>query len=125
MSQLVRRSSSIDDGAALATCQQIPPNFPGYEPYCPYTVDPGPDGEGLWTAPDFEKAQRLVRRSGTAGMPVRFRGVPWLPRGLRDYMVELLGDLGFRVSVEPGTKPNRHEPNGPARAFSRPARSLD
>jgi peptide/nickel transport system substrate-binding protein len=93
------------EGTALATCQQIPPNFPGYEPYCPYTVDPGPDGEGSWTAPDLEKAQRLLSRSGATGMPVRFRGVPWLPRGLSDYMVELLGDLGFRVSVEPGTKP--------------------
>ena len=50
----------------LPTCQTIPPNFPGYEPYCPYTMDPGPEGEGSWTAPDLEEAQRLVDRSGTA-----------------------------------------------------------
>ena len=29
------------EGAGLPTCQQLPPNFPGYEPYCPYTKDPG------------------------------------------------------------------------------------
>ena len=61
--------------AALPTCQQLPPNFPGYEPYCPYTMDPGPEGEGSWTAPDLEEAERLVRRSGTAGMRVRFEYV--------------------------------------------------
>ena len=44
-------------GAAIPTCQQLPPNFPGYEPYCPYTMDPGPEGEGSWTAPDLEEAE--------------------------------------------------------------------
>jgi peptide/nickel transport system substrate-binding protein len=89
--------------SGVPTCQQIPPNFPGYQPYCPYTTDPEPDGEGLWTAPDFERAQRLVRRSGTAGMPVTFKyaaaiyGPEWVSVG--DYMVELLDELGYRVSV--------------------------
>ena len=32
------------EAAARSTCQQLPPNFPGYEPYCPYTMDPGPEG---------------------------------------------------------------------------------
>ena len=32
------------EAAARATCQQLPPNFPGYKPYCPYTLDPGPEG---------------------------------------------------------------------------------
>ena len=32
------------EDAARATCQQLPPNFPGYEPYCPYTLNPGPGG---------------------------------------------------------------------------------
>ena len=64
------------EAAALPTCQQLPPNFPGYEPYCPYTMNPGPEGEGSWTAPDIEEAQRLVRRSGTAGMRVVFEYDP-------------------------------------------------
>jgi YVTN family beta-propeller protein len=56
------------EGTALPTCQQLPPNFPGYEPYCPYTTDPGSGGS--WTAPDTQRAKRLIRRSGTAGMRV-------------------------------------------------------
>ena len=91
------------DKLARPTCQQLPPNFPGYEPYCPYTMNPGPDGEGSWTAPDFEEAQRLVNRSGTAGMRVVFEydSVNWNPLGpgLGAYMVELLEDLGYRGSV--------------------------
>ena len=89
------------EGAALPTCQQLPPNFPGYEPYCPYTMDPGP--EGSWTAPDFEEAKRLVGLSGTAGMRVMIE-YPfdyWDPLGrpLADYLVELLKSLGYRASV--------------------------
>jgi peptide/nickel transport system substrate-binding protein len=87
----------------LPTCQTLPPNFPGYEPYCPYTMDPGPEGEGSWTAPDLEGARELVKRSGTAGMRVVFEydNVDWKPLGpsLGEYMVELLEDLGYRGSV--------------------------
>jgi peptide/nickel transport system substrate-binding protein len=84
--------------AAVPTCQQLPPNFPGYEPFCPYTRDPGP--EGSWTAPDFEKAQRLVRRSGTDGMRVVIEWVPGIfPAGLVAYMDDMLDKLGYRGSV--------------------------
>jgi YVTN family beta-propeller protein len=41
--------------AASATCQHLPPNFPGYEPYCPYTKNAGPDG--LWSAPVVDQAK--------------------------------------------------------------------
>jgi len=88
--------------AALLTCQHLPANFPGYEPYCPYTQDPG--ANGLWTAPDLEEARRLVRRSGTRGMLVTFEYPPtfWQPEGrlLGDYLVELMEVLGYRVKVE-------------------------
>ena len=87
----------------LPTCQTIPPNFPGYEPYCPYTMDPRTAGS--WTAPDLEEAQRLVDRSGTKGMRVVFEydKDDWKPVGpsLGEYMVELLEDLGYRGSVRP------------------------
>jgi peptide/nickel transport system substrate-binding protein len=91
--------------AARATCQQLPPNFPGYEPYCPYSLDPGPGGEGPWSAPDMAKALRLVRRSGTAGARVAVELPPFYLShaswGLvRDYMIELLDELGYVASVE-------------------------
>ncbi|HKN79931.1 MAG TPA: ABC transporter substrate-binding protein, partial [Actinomycetota bacterium] len=95
------------EAAARATCQQLPPNFPGYEPYCPYTSDPGPGGEGSWTGPDMEEARRLVRHSGTAGSRVLVKVPAFFfklsdaqVRVLGDYMVELLDDLGYVGSVE-------------------------
>ena len=52
-------------GAQLAapTCQVLPPGFPGYSPYCPWTKD----GEAPWSAPDLERANQLVAESGTKG----------------------------------------------------------
>src|SRR5215831_20408627 len=51
---------------AAPTCQVLPPGFPGYKPYCPYTKNPG----RTWSAPDLAKAKRLVKESGTAGQTV-------------------------------------------------------
>jgi peptide/nickel transport system substrate-binding protein len=51
--------------AAQPTCQVLPPVMPGYQPYCPYTLQAGPGG--AWTAPDMALAERLVRESGTQG----------------------------------------------------------
>ena len=53
---------------AEPTCQLLPPNFPSYRPYCPYTA--GSTKSGKWTAPDLAKAKALVARSGTRGMKV-------------------------------------------------------
>ena len=47
-------SSSVP---APSTCQLVPPNFPGYRPYCPYKLDRA-------------RAQKLVHRSPSYGKPV-------------------------------------------------------
>jgi YVTN family beta-propeller protein len=60
------------DRFAQATCQILPPNFPGYRPYCPYTAGAGADRP--WTAPDLARARHLVSRSHTRGMPVTVLG---------------------------------------------------
>ena len=44
------------------------PSFPGYEPYCPYTINPG---SGKWTGPDMNKAKQLMAQSGTKGAVVK------------------------------------------------------
>ena len=44
---------------ATPTCQILPPDFPGYAAYCPYTTNPG---DGKWHGPDMAKAQQLVAR---------------------------------------------------------------
>jgi YVTN family beta-propeller protein len=88
------------DAAALPTCQQLPPNFPGYDPYCPYTKEVGSDGS--WTAPDIDEAKRIVRRSGTQGTRVAFVNSPDAISEsslVAEYMVELLDELGYRVEV--------------------------
>ena len=79
------------------TCQIIPPNFQGYSAYCPYTLDP--DESGRWTAPDLAKAKELVRSSGTAGMKVDLAYPAFFPRAAGEYMVSVLGELGYRATL--------------------------
>ena len=46
------------------------PTFPGYAPYCPWTLG----GEAPWSAPDLARATQLVEESGTKGRSRRHRG---------------------------------------------------
>ena len=61
-------------GADLAqpACDIVPVSFPGYEPACRYTRDPGP--AGAWTGPDMATARRLIEQSGTKGTKVTVWG---------------------------------------------------
>ena len=53
---------------AAPTCQIVSPAFAGFSPYCPYTA--AASRGGGWTAPDLERARRLVAASGRAGARV-------------------------------------------------------
>ena len=80
------------------TCQLLPPNFPSYRPYCPYTA--GSTKSGKWTAPDLAKAKALVARSGTRGMKVTVWA--WSQaKGFNQVAVKVLRSLGYRVAVKP------------------------
>jgi ABC-type transport system substrate-binding protein/DNA-binding SARP family transcriptional activator len=85
---------------AQPTCQILAPTIPGYRPYCPYTLDPGPSG--LWTAPDLAKAEQLVDSSGTKGMKVTLVLSPPFPTAptlqIGRYVVSVLNRLGYRTS---------------------------
>jgi ABC-type dipeptide transport system, periplasmic component len=87
---------------AQPTCQILAPTLPGYRPYCPYTLDPGPSGS--WTAPDLAKAERLVAASGTRGMKVMLLVSPPLPGqptlAIGRYFVSVLERLGYRASFK-------------------------
>jgi YVTN family beta-propeller protein len=85
--------------APQPTCQLLPPNFPGYRPYCPFTADAS--AGGAWSAPDLAKARGLVAQSGTAGARVTFWSwkAPEAEREL-DLARSLLTRLGYRVSVK-------------------------
>jgi YVTN family beta-propeller protein len=81
---------------ARPTCQLLPPGFPGYRPRCRYTLNPNP--AGTWTAPDWARAKRLVRESGTSGSPVRVM-IERSQRPLGRYFASLLRRLGYRSSL--------------------------
>jgi YVTN family beta-propeller protein len=94
---------AIDRGAmapadATVTCQLLPPGFPGYQPYCPYTADP--DAGGRWKGPDLGEAQRLVTASGTRGAAVVVG--PTFPTGTAEleYLGSVLERLGYKVEVD-------------------------
>jgi peptide/nickel transport system substrate-binding protein len=79
---------------AQPTCQVLPPNFPGYRPYCPFTLRPGPSG--VWSQPDLPRARRLIAASGTRGAKVTV----WVPANRRPegrLLVTLLSQLGYRA----------------------------
>lgn len=84
---------------AVPSCQVLPPDFPGYKQYCPYTINPAPNGNGPWKGPDVAKAQQLVDASGTKGTTVTIVN-PNIPQaqsfGL--YFVGLLNKLGYKAS---------------------------
>ena len=84
--------------AARPTCQTLPPDFPGYRPYCPYTA--APSSKGTWTAPDLARARALVARSGTRGMNVTVWSWSAAP-GIGPLAARTLRELGYRVSVKP------------------------
>jgi YVTN family beta-propeller protein len=101
--------------ATRPACQTLPSNFPGYEPYCPYTSNPGPGGAGSWSGADIEEARRIVRRSGTEGRTVTFSYMPHYvpvagPR-LGDYLVDLLKAFGYRVRMKPTPVPVFYDPD--------------
>jgi peptide/nickel transport system substrate-binding protein len=90
----------IGGGPSLAVpqCQILPPNFPGYTAYCPYTA--GSD-HTRWTAPDLAKARQLVKQSGTAGMKVVVNSTTdETGKALAAQMVSDLNKIGYKASSQ-------------------------
>jgi peptide/nickel transport system substrate-binding protein len=83
---------------AVPTCQVLPPNFPGYKPYCPYTINPG---SGKWTGPDMAKAKKLVEESGTKGAAVKVNSdTTEVDKAYGLYFIGLLNKLGYKASPQ-------------------------
>jgi peptide/nickel transport system substrate-binding protein len=90
----------IFGGPALGTpsCQILPPGFAGYEPYCPYTKNPG----AKWSAPDMAKAMEHMKKSGKTGAPVTIITEETdVSKGIGTYLQSVLNKLGFKASIKP------------------------
>ena len=85
--------------AARITCQVIPPQYTGYEPYCPYTVDP--NANGGWLGPDLAKAEALVAQAGVKGQRVTVWGLAdgGQHAAVARYFTALLNELGFKATT--------------------------
>ncbi len=83
---------------ASTSCQVLPPGFPGYKPYCPYTKNPGT----RWSAPDLAKAKRLVQESGTAGQTVSvYSADDEVQKDMAVYIQSVLNQIGYKAKVKP------------------------
>jgi peptide/nickel transport system substrate-binding protein len=92
------RMVELAGGSSLAapSCQVLPPGVSGYAPTCPFTRDPSPGGG--WSAPDLDRARRLIAASGTRGARVQLWGLPKYAAVAR-YAGTVLSRLGYRVRV--------------------------
>jgi YVTN family beta-propeller protein len=91
--RFVRLAGGSDAGRP--TCQVLPPNFPGYKRYCPFTLDPSRS----WSAPDVAKARSLVAASGTRGTLVTLWWPPFFSAQEGRYVQALLERLGYRARL--------------------------
>ena len=83
---------------ASPTCQVLPPDFPGYKPYCPYTA--GSDTT-KWTGVDLTKAKQLVQQSGTSGMKVVVNSASDdTSKALAQQMVSDLDKIGYKATTQ-------------------------
>jgi peptide/nickel transport system substrate-binding protein len=82
---------------AVPNCQVLPPGFPGYKAYCPYTKNSGTK----WTAPDLVEAKELMKASGQAGQKVTVISDDQnVDPALGTYLVSVLNSLGFNATLK-------------------------
>jgi peptide/nickel transport system substrate-binding protein len=82
---------------AVPACQILPPNFPSYTPYCPYTTG----SQTTWSGPNVAKAKQLVKQSGTAGEKVVVNSTnDQTGTALAEQMVSDLNAIGYKASTQ-------------------------
>jgi len=82
---------------AVPACQILPPNFPSYVAYCPYTTGP----QTVWSGPNVAKAKALVKASGTYGDKVVVNSTnDQVGTELAEQMVSDLNSIGYKASTQ-------------------------
>jgi peptide/nickel transport system substrate-binding protein len=83
---------------AVPTCQVLPPNFPSYAAYCPFTAG---SSHTKWTGPDLAKAKQLVQQSGTAGAKVVVDSTnDQVGKSFAEQMVSDLNSIGYKATTQ-------------------------
>ena len=82
---------------SVPTCQILPHNFPGYRPYCPYTIN---SGDGEYHGPDPATARRLVAESHTKGMHVTVEGFADPGEMTTQFLKSVLTDIGYNADTK-------------------------
>jgi peptide/nickel transport system substrate-binding protein len=82
---------------AVPACQILPPNFPSYKPYCPFTTG----SQTVWSGPNLAKAKALVKASGTAGEHVIVDGTnDQVGTALVQQMISDLDSIGYKATPQ-------------------------
>jgi peptide/nickel transport system substrate-binding protein len=82
---------------AVPACQILPPNFPSYTPYCPYTTG----SQTVWSGSDLSKAKALVKASGTLGAKVVVNGTnDQVGKQLAEQMAADLNAIGYKATTQ-------------------------
>jgi peptide/nickel transport system substrate-binding protein len=90
---------------AVPACQILPPNFPSYKPYCPYTTGP----QTVWSGANLAKAKQLVKQSGTAGDTVVVNDTnDQVGTALAEQMVKDLQSIGYKATTQLLTASNQY-----------------
>ena len=95
-----RASSRIDGGPEIAspTCQIVPNGVSRLTSRTARTPPSGPAGGG-WTAPDVERARRLIAPVGEGGRSESWCGRLRTSAQIGRYYTALLNELGFEASL--------------------------
>ena len=91
------------DKLAAPVCSFLPPAFPGHVDYCQYTAGGSVEAPATaWTAPDIEKAKKLVEESGTKGQKV---GIvvsdDEVNKQMGEYIQSVLTEIGYKATLKP------------------------
>jgi YVTN family beta-propeller protein len=83
---------------ATPTCQMLPPSFPGWRRYCPYSAG---DSAAPYAGPDLDKARQLIAQAGAAGKVVTLTGMQGANKNeaITAYLASALRDIGLTVRI--------------------------
>ena len=83
---------------AQPTCMILPPDVPGYTPYCAYNST----NSATYTGPDLAKAKALVKASGTYGEKVGVVAInDPVDESVGEYIQGVLNSIGYKATLKP------------------------